>query len=143
MTVLERLDMREFHKGHVSNGRLSMFARGRLQKKLMETLNWHGYDFVEIEPDYTSQTCPVCSFQNKTNRNGKNFVCGCCGFHADADYVGSLNIKNRTTDEEILELCEKYKYKHEIMQKELRSLYQKRNEDYIRIHPIPRLNAEA
>lgn len=31
---------------------------GQLQKKLMETLNWKGYDFKEIEPDYTNQLLP-------------------------------------------------------------------------------------
>ena len=45
LTVLEKLDIREFNKSRKSNGMMSTFARGKLQKKLMETLNWYGYDF--------------------------------------------------------------------------------------------------
>lgn len=55
LTVLEKLDIKEFNNSRKANGKRSMFARGQLQKKLMETLNWKGYDFKEIEPDYTSQ----------------------------------------------------------------------------------------
>ena len=79
LTVLEKLDMKEFSKSRKSNGMMSTFARGKLQKKLMTELNWRGYDFVEVEPDYTSQTCPVCSCLDKNNRNGKIFKCGFSG----------------------------------------------------------------
>ena len=97
-----------------------MFARGQLQKKLMETLNWKGYDFKEIEPDYTSQCCPVCSYTDKANRNNKSFTCQCCGYEADADYVGALNIKARAEDKEILDVCEKH----------IKMVYHVRNEKY-------------
>lgn len=33
----------------------SLFARGKLQHRLMEELNWRGFDFLEVAPDYTSQ----------------------------------------------------------------------------------------
>lgn len=56
LTVLELLDIKEFNKSHRLNGDLSTFARGRLQQKLMSELNWHGYDYVQIPPDFTSQT---------------------------------------------------------------------------------------
>ena len=109
---------------------MSTFARGKLQKKLMKTLNWYGYDFKEVVPDYTSQTCPVCSHLEKENRNGKSFKCKCCGYEADADYVGSLNIKARVDDQEIQEICEKYKYKHNELQKNLKMIYKSRNDQY-------------
>lgn len=35
-----------------------MFARGKAQETLMKTLNWKGFDFMEVAPDYTSQICP-------------------------------------------------------------------------------------
>ena len=85
LTVLEKLDIKEFSKSRKSNGMMSTFARGKLQKKLMTELNWRGYDFVEVEPDYTSQTCPVCSCLDKNNRNGKIFKCVCCGYTEDAE----------------------------------------------------------
>ena len=130
LTVLEKLDIKEFNNSRKANGKRSMFARGQLQKKLMETLNWKGYDFKEIEPDYTSQCCPVCSYTDKANRNGKSFKCQCCGHEADADYVGALNIKARAEDKEILDVCEKYKYNHGEMQKYIKIVYHTRNEKY-------------
>ena len=57
LTVLELLDIKEFEKSHKLNGDLSTFARGKLQQKLMSELNWYGYDYVEVPPDFTSQTC--------------------------------------------------------------------------------------
>lgn len=130
LTVLEKLDIKEFNSSRKANGKRSMFARGQLQKKLMETLNWKGYDFKEIEPDYTSQCCPVCSYTDKTNRNNKSFKCQCCGYEADADYVGALNIKARAEDKEILDVCEKYKYNHDEMQKHIKMVFHARNEKY-------------
>lgn len=130
LTVLEKLDIKEFNNSCKANGKRSMFARGQLQKKLMETLNWKGYDFKEIEPDYTSQCCPVCSYTDKTNRNNKSFQCQCCGYEADADYVGALNIKARAEDKEILDVCEKYKYNHDEMQKHIKMVFHARNEKY-------------
>lgn len=130
LTVLEKLDIKEFNNSRKANGKRSMFARGQLQKKLMETLNWKGYDFKEIEPDYTSQCCPVCSYTDKTNRNNKSFKCQCCGYEADADYVGALNIKTRAEDKEILDVCEKYKYNHDEMQKHIKMVFHARNEKY-------------
>lgn len=130
LTVLEKLDIKEFNSSRKANGKRSMLARGQLQKKLMETLNWKGYDFKEIEPDYTSQCCPVCSYTDKTNRNNKSFKCQCCGYEADADYVGALNIKARAEDKEILDVCEKYKYNHDEMQKHIKMVYRARNEKY-------------
>lgn len=130
LTVLEKLDIKEFNNSRKANGKRSMFARGQLQKKLMETLNWKGYDFKEIEPDYTSQCCPVCSYTDKENRNNKSFKCQCCEYEADADYVGALNIKSRAEDKEILDVCEKYKYNHDEIQKHIKMVYHTRNEKY-------------
>lgn len=79
-----------------------MFARGKLQQKLMITLNWKGYDFMEVVPDFTSQVCPVCGNLDADNRKDKAFKCTCCGHEDDADHNASVNIKERANDKEIL-----------------------------------------
>ena len=109
---------------------LSMFARGLLQKRLMESLNWYGYNFVEVEPAYTSQVCPHCHNLNNANRNGKVFKCTECGFEDDADHVGSLNIKTRATDAEVLSICDVHKYNKTKCHAALVELYNKRHEEY-------------
>lgn len=130
LTVLEKLDIKEFQKSRKQNAKFSMFARGKLQKTLRKALNWRGFDFVEVIPDYTSQVCPVCGYLDAENRGGKNFTCKCCGHQDDADHVGALNIQSRATDKEISELSERYKYAKKALQKELRLLLITRHQKY-------------
>ena len=125
LTVFELLDIKEFEKSHRLNGDLSTFARGRLQQKLMSELNWYGYDYVEVPPDFTSQTCPICSYRNAENRsivNSKLFKCGCCGYEDDADHVGAVNIRNRAADRELLKLCKEAKNHKEMQSRLIRLL---------------------
>ena len=132
LTVLELLDIKEFNKSHRLNGDLSTFARGRLQQKLISELNWYGYDYVEVPPDFTSQTCPICSYRNAENCstvNSKLFRCGCCGYEDDADHVGAVNIRNRAADKELLKLC-KYAKSHKEMQSRLIRLLDDRHLDW-------------
>ena len=136
LTVLEKLDMKEFKKSRRVNGMFSVFARGKLQEKLIRELNWYGYDFMEVVSDYTSQVCPVCSHLQAENRNGKEFQCLCCGYTEDADYVGSQNIRNRATDQKVLAACDTYKYNHRALQKQLKLIYRSRNEQYLQSRTI-------
>jgi ribosomal protein S27AE len=50
---------------------------------------------VAVRPAYTSQTCPRCQFQSPLNRLLDTFKCQRCGYVANADYVGALNIALR------------------------------------------------
>lgn len=132
LTVLELLDIKEFNKSRRLNGDLSAFARGKLQQKLMSELNWYGYDYVEVPPDFTSQTCPVCGYRHSDNRstvNSKLFKCGCCGYEDDADHVGAVNIRNRAEDKELLKLCKDAK-SHKEMQSGLIRLLDDRHLDW-------------
>mgnify|MGYP002729431590 CR=1 FL=1 len=88
LTVVEKLDIKEFRKSRQINGMFSVFARGKLQKTLLSTLNWKGYDFLEVVQDFTSQVCPVCQNLDPKNREHKTFFCTCCGYENDADHVG-------------------------------------------------------
>lgn len=131
LTVLEKLDIREFHKSRKLNGRMSMFARGKLQEKLMAELNRKGRPFMEVLPDYTSQTCPVCANLDPANRNGKTFRCTCCGHEDDADHNASVNIRARADDRGILKTCEAHRYSHKAVQEALKELYADRNKEYL------------
>ncbi|MNE68555.1 putative transposase DNA-binding domain protein [compost metagenome] len=48
-----------------------------------------GIQVVEVNPAYTSQTCPVCGERNKAA--DRTYQCF-CGFHAHRDRVGAINI---------------------------------------------------
>lgn len=135
ITVLELLDIREFNKSRRVNGMFSCFARGKAQQKLMQTLNWKGFDFVEVVPDYTSQVCPECSNFDKANRNGKSFLCTCCGYKGDADHTAGINIKARYLDKNLSKICEDNKYNHKVLQSKLSGYYSRKNELYKQQHP--------
>ena len=55
-----------------------------------------------VDPKYTSQTCRQCGHIDKGNRSGEMFKCKKCGFTGDADYLASLNIRDRYTQEFIV-----------------------------------------
>jgi len=56
----------------------------------------HGVPFKKIDPRYTSQGCSRCGHVAKSNRkNQDTFLCGRCGFAANADYNAAMNISVR------------------------------------------------
>lgn len=64
----------------------------RIEEKAMENCVRH----VQVSPSYTSQICPECSHRAISNRANEIFKCCSCGYAADADLVGSLNILARS-----------------------------------------------
>ena len=94
----------------------------------MSELNWHGMAFLEVEPDYSSQTCPVCGHIDAKSRNGKQFRCTLCGHTDDADHNASVVLKNRATDQEFLNACEKHKYDPKGRQAAIRAIGKKRSD---------------
>ena len=76
----------------------SILARGwgsmrfRLKTKAEEL----GGRVIEIDPAYTSQTCPRCGQVSRDNRRTQGeFACVSCGFEQHADVVGAINILQR------------------------------------------------
>ncbi|WP_427885950.1 RNA-guided endonuclease InsQ/TnpB family protein [Kribbella sp. GL6] len=55
-----------------------------------------GRQVVPVNAANTSRTCPECGHCSKDNRlTQADFRCASCGYAANADYVGALNILNR------------------------------------------------
>ncbi len=66
--------------------------RARLKSKAEELCG----KVVEVDPAYTSQTCPRCHHTDKENRKTQaEFACVACGYKEHADIVGALNILAR------------------------------------------------
>lgn len=55
--------------------------------------NLVGIQVVEVNPAYTSQTCPACGEKNKAR--DRRYECS-CGFNAHRDRVGAINIMNQS-----------------------------------------------
>lgn len=52
-----------------------------------------GIPLIEVDPRNTSRTCPVCKHCDKGNRKTQaEFACTSCGYAANADFVGAVNI---------------------------------------------------
>ena len=53
----------------------------------------HGVRVEHVDSTYTSQRCSRCGWTRRSNRRGRSFRCGNCGFAADADRNASLNLQ--------------------------------------------------
>lgn len=57
-----------------------------------------GVPVVCVNPRNTSRECPVCHHISKSNRKSQSlFSCCKCGFTANADLVGAINVKHRAS----------------------------------------------
>lgn len=54
-----------------------------------------GIAVIELNPAFTSQTCPACGCVNVANRSGDDFSCVECGHRDHADLVAAVNLLNR------------------------------------------------
>ena len=60
------------------------FLRYKLERR--------GRHLIEVNPAFTSVTCPICGGRSKSNRNGERFRCIACGHKDHADANASRNI---------------------------------------------------
>lgn len=64
---------------------------GRLSNRCAENRVFLAF----VAPEYTSQICSNCGAICKESRNGERYDCEQCKASLDADYNGSINIRNR------------------------------------------------
>jgi IS605 OrfB family transposase len=68
--------------------------------KLREFINYKakliGIPVIFVNPKNTSKECPICHHIEKSNRESQiKFACKSCGFSHLADFIASLNIRDR------------------------------------------------
>ena len=69
------------------------WAFRRLQNMIQYKALWNEIPVVYIQPQYTSQICPKCLSTNK--RVKSDYKCKHCGYQANADHVGAVNIRKK------------------------------------------------
>ncbi len=131
LVAMESLDLSEFDRGKQNNKRDSSWVRGQLLKKTKEQLKWAGIPFVEVDPAYTSQACPICDYIDRANRQGKLFVCTVCKHQADADHNASINIANRALDEKITQVSIQFAYSTKKRHEAIKEIYSERHRSYL------------
>ena len=54
----------------------------------------HKSNVIYVDPSYTSQTCPMCGYIDKSNRNKKMhvFTCKNCNYISNDDRIGAMNL---------------------------------------------------
>jgi len=70
--------------------RLTMFAYRKLQEAIMSKAVELNVPVVFVDPRSTSSTCPRCG--SKIGYIGRLGVCPRCGFRAERDVIGAMNI---------------------------------------------------
>ena len=66
------------------------------RRQLEYKLRWRGGQLIPVSPQYTSQCCPACGHTAKANRTTQAlFACVKCGYTANADVVGAMNVLQR------------------------------------------------
>jgi IS605 OrfB family transposase len=99
--VTEKLDLRGPAKSKEISRRVSYWHRRTLKKRIEFKASAAGCRREQINPAYTSQTCPPCGYLNKANRQGDRFQCLDCGHAGHADVIAAINQKARMNDREI------------------------------------------
>jgi len=111
MIVVEDLKVRNMSKsskGNIEQPGKNVKAKSGLNKSILDQgwgmfvsflaykQAWSGGDVLRVNPQYTSQTCPSCQHVSRDNRKSQRaFECTECGFKANADLVGALNVLER------------------------------------------------
>jgi len=51
--------------------------------------------YVKVDPNGTSSECPICDYKGLEEVGYRRFRCLRCGFEADRDVIGKLNVRKR------------------------------------------------
>jgi len=76
--------------------KLTLFAYGKLQDAVVSKAVEHNVPVVFVNPRNTSSTCPRCG--SKIRYIGRLGICPRCGFVADRDRIGAVNILIRAVE---------------------------------------------
>ena len=83
-------------RGRKQRARHANWSFYQLKQFLAYKAQRAGIPLIEVDPRYTSQTCPVCGCVDKRNRPDQaTFSCVSCAYSANADHVAARNIRAR------------------------------------------------
>ena len=99
--VTEKLDFRGKGPSKEISRRVSYWRRSTLKERFEFKASAAGCRREQVNPAYTSQTCPECGYLDKANRKGDEFQCQKCGHRGDADQIAAQNQKSRYYDRRI------------------------------------------
>jgi transposase len=83
--AMESLTFKSTTKGYI-------VPRYKLMIAVKTLCEREGVPFKLVPAQYTSITCPKCSYKSDKNREGEWFRCIKCGYQTDADLAGAMNV---------------------------------------------------
>ena len=107
--VLNIEKIKNMRKGKKISKYLSKFTYTLIDIKTKNLTLERGVRVNELSPVCTSQRCSRCGWTCKSNRNGKSFICGKCGYALDADKNASINISFDLPEIKVEQLKQKNK----------------------------------
>ena len=138
--VTEKLDCRGKAKSKETSRRVSYWHRSTLKDRFEFKASAASCRREQVNPAYTSQTCPQCGYLDKANRKGDEFQCQKCGHRGDADQIAAQNQKSRYYDRRIT-LCTPKETVREILLKDYQARLEHRNapstDEKIRTMTVP------
>ncbi len=93
--LVERLRFTNPALSKTMNRLLSVAGRKIVQDKLTDLTQRFGIEVLEVNPAYSSQSCPSCGYVDKHNRKNEEFSCRFCGKKGHADVLASRTIRQR------------------------------------------------
>lgn len=86
------------HKSKLSTklmNKMQHWSYAQVMRKLYLLSEIKGFEIVEVNAAYTSQTCSKCGNIDKSARNGEIYQCTTCDMIMDADSNAAINILHR------------------------------------------------
>ena len=96
--VVEKLNLRGPAQSKELSRRVSYWHRRTLKERIEFKASAAGCRREQVNPAYSSQTCPACGYLSKANRKGDRFQCVKCGHAGHADVIAAINQKTRVND---------------------------------------------
>ncbi|MCQ3972534.1 MAG: transposase, partial [Anaerolineae bacterium] len=101
LIITEKLDLRSPAPSKDISRRVSLWARRVLKERVDFKASAAGCRRKQVNPAYSSQTCPSCGYVHRDNRRGDTFQCQQCRHTGDSDQVAASNHKARVNDPDI------------------------------------------
>jgi transposase len=85
--------LRELPKDH--RRKLIIMGYSRFERWIDWQAEKNGVPYVKVDPNGTSSECPKCDYKGLEEVGYRRFRCPRCGFEADRDVIGKLNVRKR------------------------------------------------
>ncbi len=85
--------LRDLPKDH--RRRLIIMGYSRIERWIDWQAEKHGMRYVKVDPNGTSSECPKCDYKGLEEVGYRRFKCPRCGFEADRDVIGKLNVRKK------------------------------------------------